>query len=329
MAKVVRFYQTGGPEVLKIEQLDIRPPRKGEVQIAIKAIGLNRAEVMFRHGQYITDPQFPARPGYEASGTIAAIGEGVDRFTIGDAVSVIPAVDMNDYGLYGDLANMPAEHVTHHPTSLTWVEAAAVWMQYVTAYGALIDIARLSPGEHVVITAASSSVGIAAIQIARKIGAIPIALTRTSAKRQPLLDAGASHIIATEEQDLVHEIKQITQGAGVRIVFDPVGGPTVEKLIQVLAPFGTLFLYGALSTQPTPLPLFDLLIKDLTIRGYKLMEVTNNPARCDRAKKFILAALADGSLKPIIARTFPLDQIVDAHRYLESNQQFGKVVVTV
>lgn len=254
---------------------------------------------------------------------MAAIGEGVGGFKVGDAVSVIPGFDMNDYGFYGDLANAPADLVAHHPSSLTWIEAAAIWMQYMTAYGALVDIAKLTRGDTVLIPAASSSVGIAAIQIANKVGATPIALTRTSAKRQALRDVGAVHVIATEEQDLVAEVKRITGGIGARVVFDPVGGPTVEKLTKAMAGFGTLFLYGALSTQPTPLPLFDVLVKDLTICGYKLMEVTNHPVRRERAKQFITAGLADGSLKPIIARTFPLDQIVEANRYLESSQRFA------
>jgi NADPH:quinone reductase-like Zn-dependent oxidoreductase len=202
-------------------------------------------------------------------------------------------------------------------------------MQYVTAYGALIDIAGLTRGDALVIPAASSSVGLAAIQIANKVGATPIALTRGSLKRQALLDAGAAHVIATEEQDLVREILGLTGGRGARVVFDPVGGPTFVKLARATARLGILFLYGALSPEPTPLPLLDVLGKWITIRGYVMMEITGDPARLEQAKAFVNEGLADGSLKPIIARTFPLDQIVEAHRYLESNQQIGKVVVTV
>jgi NADPH:quinone reductase len=202
-------------------------------------------------------------------------------------------------------------------------------MQYLTAYGALIDIAGLRSGETVVIPAASSSVGLAAIQIANKVGATPVALTRGRSKRQALMDAGAAHMIATDEQDLVGEILATTGGKGAKVVFDPVGGPTFEKLTKATARFGILFVYGALSTEPTPLPLLDALVKGLTIRGYSLMEVTTDPARLERGKRFIYEGLADGSLKPIIAKAFPLEQIVEAHRYRESNQQFGKIVVTV
>ncbi len=329
MARVVRFHKVGGPEVLQIEELEVTPPGKGEVQIRIHALGLNRAEAMYRSGQYLEEPRFPARLGYEAAGTVAAIGPGVQGFQIGDAVSTIPSFSLNHYGLYGDLANAPVHAVTHLPASLSWAEAAAVWMQYLTAYGALIDLADLKSGETVVIPAASSSVGLAAIQIANKVGATPIALTRGQSKRKALLDAGAAHVITTDEQDLVKEILGITGGKGARVVFDPVGGPTFAKLARATSHLGTLFLYGALSTEPTPLPVFDVLGKRLTVRGYVMMEITGDPERLERGKQFVNEGLADGSFKPIIARTFPLEEIVEAHRYLESNQQVGKIVVTV
>lgn len=329
MARIVRFHQTGGPEVLKIEKVDVPPPGPGEVRIAVKALGLNRAESMFRSGHYLEQPRFPARLGYEAAGTVEALGEGVQGLKVGDAVSTIPAFSQNQYGVYGDTAIVPAFAVAKHPASLSWTEAAAIWMQYATAYGALIDIAGLKAGDTLLIPAASSSVGIAAIQIARMIGATPVALTRRSSKRKPLLDAGAAHVIATEEQDLVAEAKTLTGGKGARIVFDPVGGPTVAKLTVAMAERGILFLYGALSTEPTPLPLMDVVGKSLTIRGYVLFEITGDPRRLERAKKFIIDGLSAGKLKPVVAKTFPIEQIVEAHRYLESNQQVGKIVVTV
>jgi NADPH:quinone reductase-like Zn-dependent oxidoreductase len=329
MSRVVRFHETGGPEVLKIEDLDVRPPGPGEVRIAVKALGLNRAEAMFRSGRYLEEPKPPTRLGYEAAGTIEAIGSGVEGFQIGDAVSTIPAFSISEHGVYGELAIVPARAVVKHPASLSWTEAAAIWMQYATAYGAVIGIADLKAGDTILIPAASSSVGIAAIQIANLIGATPIALTRKSNKRGALLELGAKHVIATEEQDLVAEVMKLTGGKGARVVFDPVGGPTVEKLVAAMAQYGILFLYGALSTDPTPLPLFEVLGKMLTIRGYMLLEFTTDPRKLEPMKKFIVDGLTSGKLKPIIAKTFPLDQIVEAHRYLESNAQIGKIVVTV
>ena len=329
MAHIVRFHQTGGPEVLQIREESVAVPAAGEVQIKVHAIGLNRAEAMFRSGQYLEAPQLPARLGYEAAGTIVAIGTGVSGLAVGDAVSTVPSFSMNQYGVYGELANVPASAVAKYPASLTWTEAAAIWMQYLTAYGALVDIADLKLGEYILIPAASSSVGIAAIEIANLLGAIPIALTRFGGKRARLLELGARQVISTEEQDLVAEVNRITTGEGARVVFDPVGGPTIGKLAEATARGGILFQYGALSPEPTPLPLFTLLAKGLTIRGYTLFEITANPQRLEHAKEFIVNGLASGHLKPVVTKTFPLEQIVEAHRYLESNQQIGKIVVTV
>lgn len=329
MPKVVRFHETGGPEVLRIEDLPVTDPGPNEVRIKVEALGLNRAEAMFRYGQYLEAPKLPSRLGYEAAGVVDAVGSGVTGFKQGDVVSVIPAFSMTTHGVYGEFAVVPAAAVAKSPPSLSAVEAAAIWMQYLTAYGALIDIGQLKAGESVIITAASSSVGLAAIQIARMVGATPIATTRTSAKKEAIQKAGATHVIATEEEDLVAEVLKITGGAGARLVFDPVGGPFVEKLAAATARKGIIFLYGALDPKPTPFPLFAALGKALCLRGYTLFELTSDPARFERSKEFVTRGVASGQLKPIIAKTFKLDQIVEAHRYLESNQQIGKIVVTV
>ena len=224
---------------------------------------------------------------------------------------------------------MPAAAVAKHPATLSWEEAAAIWMQFLTAYGALVDIAKLGAGDALLIPAASSSVGIAAIQIANLVGAVPIALTRKSDKREALTKLGAAHVIATQEQDLVAEVNRITGGKGARVVFDPVAGPAIEKLIAAAATNGIVFEYGNLSNEPTPLPLFDVLSKLLTIRGYVLFEITGDPARLAHGKEFVIAGLAAGKLKPVIAKSFRFEDIVAAHRYMESNQQIGKIVVTV
>jgi NADPH:quinone reductase-like Zn-dependent oxidoreductase len=329
MSRIVRFHQTGGPEVLQLDELDIGPPKAGEIRLRVRALGLNRAEAMFRAGAYLETPNLPSRLGYEAAGEIEAIGEAVTGFSVGDAVSTIPAFSMTRYGVYGDAALVPAHAVVKHPANLSWSEAAAIWMQYLTAYGALIELGHLSKDDAVIITAASSSVGLAAIQIVNSLGAISIATTRTGAKRDALLKAGAKHVIATEEQDLAAEVMRLTGGKGARLVFDPVCGPGVEALAKAAAEGGTLFLYGALARQPTPFPLFPALAKNLTLRGYTLFSVTGNPEGLERGKRFVIDGLAAGSFKPLIARSFPLEDIVEAHRYLESNQQVGKIVVTV
>ncbi|MGY3589881.1 NADPH:quinone reductase-like Zn-dependent oxidoreductase [Bradyrhizobium sp. USDA 4341] len=329
MARVVRFHQHGGPEVLRIEDVAIAPPARGEIRIRIKALGLNRAEALMRRGTYIETPTLPSGLGLEAAGLVETIGEGVGGFALGDAVSIVPPISMARWPAYGELATFPAVLVVKHPPALGFQEAAAVWMQYLTAYGALIDIAKLARAEFVVITAASSSVGLAAIQIANRIGAIPIAVTRTSAKAQALRDAGAAHVIASAEEDLQSRLEQIAGPNGVRVVLDPVGGPVFMPLTSAMAHGGILIEYGGLSEAPTPFPLFTVLSKSLILRGYRVHEIVQDPARLEAAKAFILDGLADGALKPIIARTFPFEEIVEAHRYLESNVQFGKIVVTV
>jgi NADPH:quinone reductase-like Zn-dependent oxidoreductase len=329
MARVVRFHAIGGPEVLQIEDLDVPPPGADEVRIRVKVLGLNRAESMLRRGQYVYPPKLPERLGYEAAGIVESLGTNVQGFERGEAVSVVPSLLMTRWPAYGELASFPAELVVRHPANLSLKEAAAAWMQYITAYGALIDVARLTKEDFVVITAASSSVGIASIQIANMIGATPIATTRTRSKREALLDAGAAHVIATEEEDLVARLREITGPAGARVVFDPIGGPGVERLTDAMAYGGILIEYGLLSGEPTPFPAFNALVKSLTMRGFIYAEIVANAHKLAAAKSFILEGLTSGALKPLIAKTFTFDQIVEAHRYLESNQQMGKIVVTI
>jgi NADPH:quinone reductase len=329
MSRIVRIHQNGGPEVLKIDEVDVPPPGAGEIAVQIKALGVNRAESMFRSGQYVESPGFPARLGYEAAGIVTALGAGVTNVAVGDAVSIIPPPSITRWGAYGELGNFPAELAVKHPASLSWEQAAAIWMQYVTAYGALIEIAQLKQGEAVIITAASSSVGLAAIQVAKMIGATSIATTRTRAKADALREFGADHVIVTDEEDLPARVAQITGGTLARVAFDPVAGPALEALAQAVSKGGIILEYGALATSSTPLPLFPVLMKTLTVRGYLYKEMIEDPERLARTKRFILDGLASGALKPVIDKVFTLDQIVDAHRYLESNQQFGKIVVTV
>lgn len=329
MARTIRFHRHGGPEVLSIEDVDVAPPGPGEVRIQTRALGLNRAEALFRSGAYIEQARFPSGIGLEAAGLIESVGAGVGGLSPGDAVSLVPPRAMVDWPVHGELVTVPAELAVKHSPTLGWEAAAASWMQYLTAYGALIDLARLRHGEHVVVTAASSSVGLAAIQIANRLGAIPIAVTRTSRKAKALHEAGAAHVVASAEEDIEARLKEISGEGGVRVVLDAVGGPAFLPLTAAMAPGGILINYGGQSPEATPFPLFNVLSRGLTLRGYLVHEITGDPARLAAAKAFILDGLSDGSLKPIIARTFPFGEIVAAHRYLESNEQLGKVVLTL
>ena len=199
-------------------------------------------------------------------------------------------------------------------------------MQYLTAYGALIWLGHVAKGDFVVVTAASSSVGVAAIEMVKAEGGISIAVTRSSAKKAQLLKLGADHVIATGEEDLVARVNEITSGKGARIVFDPIGGTILESLAAAAAVKGTVFEYGALAPEPTPYPLFTALAKGLTIRGYTLFELTPDPV-FPKAKQYVFDHLASGAFKPIIDKVFPFAELVDAHRYMESNAQVGKIVV--
>ncbi|WP_449302056.1 zinc-dependent alcohol dehydrogenase family protein [Pseudoxanthomonas mexicana] len=329
MARIVRIHEYGDASVLKLENLDVSAPAANEVQIGVKAIGLNRAEVMFRNHAYLQEAEFPCRLGYEAAGIVVAVGSAVTGIKVGDAVALIPPLDIARWGTYGELANVPAHLVVKSPERLSFEEAAASWMQYVTAWGALIEQAKLGQHDFVLVTAASSSVGLAAFQIARMVGATPIAITRTRAKKQALLDAGAAYVIVSDEEDIVERVMEITAGQGARVVFDPVGGRSFEPLTQSMARGGILLVYGALSSEPTPFPLFTVLGKSLTLKGYLYAEIVADPEVLERAKAFILQGLESGALSPIIAKTFPLSDIQEAHRFLETNQQIGKIVVTV
>ncbi len=329
MPKIIRFHETGGADVLRVEDLPLTEPGEGEVRLKVEAIGLNRAEVMFREGQYLESPELPSRLGYEASGIIDAVGPGAHGVHIGDRISTVPSFAIGKYGVYGESAIVPAYAVASYPENLSAVEGTAIWMQYMTAFGALIDFGRLKKEDAVLITAASSSVGLAASQITKATGALAIATTRGGDKKQFLLDAGADHVIVTDEQDLAETVVTLTSGNGANFIFDPVGGPLLEKLADAAATGATIFEYGALSSEPTPFPLFSSLAKGLTVRGYTLLEIARDPEAFVRGKSYVYDGLQSGALKPIIDRTFPLEAIADAHRYMESNQQKGKIVVTV
>ncbi len=328
MATVVRVHELGGPEVLRFEEMEIGAPGPGEVRVKVEAVGLNRSEAMFRAGRYPTKPALPTLIGYEACGIVELLGEGVTGFAIGDRVSALPMFQLGQYGVWATQAIVPARCLLPAPEGLTPAEAAAVWMQYMTAF-AIIDVGQAGIGDYVIIPAASSSVGLAAIQLANWAGAVSIAATRTSAKAEQLKALGAQHVIATQEVDLAEQVMKISGGKGARIVFDPVQGPYVETLTSAMAQRGILFIYGGLSEQPTPYPHWNMAFKGLSMRGWVASEIWNDPTRYKAAQERIRLGLSLGHLKPVIAKTFPFEQIVEANRFLESNQQIGKVVVTM
>ncbi|HEY3854148.1 MAG TPA: zinc-dependent alcohol dehydrogenase family protein [Verrucomicrobiae bacterium] len=235
---------------------------------------------------------------------------------------------MNRYSTYGDSVVLPATAMVATPNNLSSVEAAACWMQYLTAY-MLIEFAGMKAGDDVLITVAASSVGLAAIQVAKAVGARPIATTHNQNKVQPLLDAGAESVINTKEGKLVDEVMRFTKGKGANNIFDPVVGPQLAELCEAAAQDANIFAYGALSAEPSPLPLLVGIQKCLTFRTYALFIITTQPERLARARRWVLDGLTQGKLKPVIAKMFPFRQMAEAHHFMESNEQIGKIVVTV
>jgi NADPH:quinone reductase len=337
MARTVRIHQLGGPEVLQIEDLPRPEPNEGEVRIKVQAIGLNRAEVMFRTGQYLEQPHFPSRIGLEAAGVVDALGPGVHGIQLEDNISVATGQSIGRYGTYGESALVPAVSAIPYPANLTPEEAASVWVQYLTAWFAFTDIANLQPGQQVLITAATGGAGLGAIQMARLLGVHTIATTRSASKKKALLDVGADHVIVTGSEDLVARVKEITGGRGADLIFDPVAGKTLSTLAEAVAWGGNVILYGALGGIDVSYPLFTAFVRNFGLRTYMVynfcglstLGLPRNEEAFGRAVEFINANLASGKLKPVIAKTFPLARVQEAHRYMESNGQFGKIVMTV
>ena len=326
MAKVARFHSFGGPEVMQIDQIDIGDPGPGEVRIRVGAMGLNRVETMVRAGAY-GEVALPSKLGYEAAGVIEALGPGVSGWAVGDRVATLFGLPMDIYGTYGTQILYPADMLVPVADGMSLTTAAASWMQYGTAY-ALIDLGQIKPGDHVVINAASSSVGLAAIQIANDHHAEPIAVTRGRGKADALLAHGAAHVIVSDEEDVPARIREITGGAGAQIAFDAVAGPALAGLLSAMAPRGVVIVYGMLGGYAFDMQLAALMGGNLALHGFaanRLIEVSADRAR---VVAYIEAGLASGAFSPVIDRTFDLSDIAEAHRYLESNVQFGKIVLT-
>jgi NADPH:quinone reductase-like Zn-dependent oxidoreductase len=278
MPRIVRFYETGDPEVLRVEDA-IQHPRKDEVLLQVETIGLNRADSMFMRRHFFERTRLPACLGYEAAGVVKEVGAGVDPGWKGKRVSVIPAFSPNEYGTLGEEIVVAVHFLRAYPARLTPVEAAAIWVQYLTAYGSIVELGHIQRGDFVFITAASGSAGLAAIETIRAEGGQSIAITRKSDKREELIALGANHVIVSGEEDIEACAAQITGGKGVRIILDCVAGPLLPTLANVAAPGGIIIEYGALSEHPTPFPQLPVLSKCLTIRQLAGVNPAPAPAK--------------------------------------------------
>lgn len=328
MARTIRFHETGGPEVLRIEDLPVRSPGPGEVRIRVDAIGLNRAEVNFRRGTYLEQPVLPAGLGSEAAGEVLEVGPGVPRWRPGDAVCVIPAFSQNDFPVYAEEAVVPAAALVARPPGMDAVTGAAVWMPYVTVYGMVQEVVRVRPGDRVVVTAAANSIGLAAVQVLRHLGAVPVATVTAPAGRDALLAAGAAEVVVDDGSGLAGPLRAAAGGTGADLVLDAVGGPRVAELVAACAPGATVLVHGGLSGEPTPLP--GGRYAPVWMRRYLVFEITGDPAALRRAEHFVRAGLACGAFVPTVDRVFDFDDVAAAHAYVDSPDRApGKPVLRV
>ena len=332
MNKQVIFHSLGGTEVLKIENTDLPTPAPNEVIVNVKACGLNRAEYLFFRGQYLWQPVFPSKLGMEAAGVIHSVGRNILKYKKGDKVCLLPNVDITQYGYLGKYVSVPGKHIIQMPEIMGYEEAAAFWIAYGTAYGVLVQKGGLkrNANQTVVITAASSSVGAACIQLAKHFGAKVIATTRTSVKKEFLQNIGADEVITTQEEDLQKRILEITNGRGFDICVEPITGTIINHLAEVAAQEACIVIYGVLNPEPSPLPVYPLLTKGITISGFHLgFHLLDNEHRKKEMAYFLNQELNQGNFKIMIDKVFNLENIKAAYDFMASNQQKGKIVVKV
>ncbi|MBB2947856.1 NADPH:quinone reductase-like Zn-dependent oxidoreductase [Actinoplanes lutulentus] len=325
MPRVVVFDETGGPEVLRIVDEPVVEPAAGEVRVRIEAFAVNPLDQMIRAGQSPRPIRLPhARLGVEGTGVIDALGAEVTGLAVGDPVILAALPDFEDKGAYAEYTTVLAGRVVPRPAGLGPVDAAALWVSYFTAYGALVEKGGMRPGDRVLITAASGGVGRAAIQIANQIGAVPIAVTRHTAREESLLAAGAAAVIATDRENVGEATRRHTGGAGADIILDAVMGPGLAELSLAAKLGGTLATVGWLDPRPASFP----ANPSLTIHRYMGFADMVDPVTVRRVAAFLAAGVRSGVLRPTIDRVFDFDDIVEAHRYLEKGTPSGKVVVT-
>ena len=326
--RAVMFKGTGDPSILTIADVPARDPGPGEVRIRVTSAGLNRADANYRAGKYLIRTPSESRSGFEGAGIIEAAGPGT-TLEVGARVGVLPSsFDAVTEGAAAESMTVAEAVVVPTPRTVADRDAGAVWMQYLTAWGALVEIAAIGPGDWMIVTAASSSVGIAAIQLGSARGAKVIATTTSAGKVAALERFAPDAIIDTRAERYVERVKEITGGRGARVIFDPIYGPIVNDHIRAACREAIVFVYGVLDFTPLVLEPGGMLRKQIRLQGYTIAPLLGNPEQRVRAVAGITAHLERGDFAPVIDSYYPLDRIQDAHRRLESNRQIGKIVVT-
>lgn len=328
----------GGPDVLAVREAPDPSPGPGAVRIRVRAAGVNFADVLARMGLYPDAPKPPVVVGYEVAGTVDATGPDVTRVRPGDRVFALTR-----FGGYADQVVVPEPLVFETPASLSDTEAAAVPVNYLTAFVALYKLANLTAGETVLIHGAGGGVGIAATQLAR-LRRATILGTASGGKHDALRTFGVDHAIDYRTSDVAAGVRRVTGGRGADVILDPIGGRSFATSYSLLAPLGRLVVYGvsavatgerrrwlgvlrAILQMPTFKPL-TLMNDNRGVFGLNLGHLWGEQSQLTTAMALLLEELSAGRLQPVIAETFPLERTADAHRYLQSRGNIGKVVLT-
>ena len=325
--RAVVISEPGGPEVLVIKHVTIREPARGEVRVRVQAAGINRADLLQRCGLYPAPPGWPAQiPGLEYAGEIEALGEGAGSWHVGDRV-----MGLVGGGGYAEYVVVPEREAIAVPERLSWEEAAAIPEVFITAHDALFTQLSLTQGERLLIHAVGSGVGTAALQLAKSVGATVIGSSRAAWKLERAKESGLDLGIDASSEDVAEAVRRETNGEGVDVILDLVGGAYLVANIESLALKGRVIIVGLTAGRSAELDMSAVLRKRLHIIGTSLrMRSLEEKASAARAfERDVRELLADGSVCPIIDRVYAMEDVVEAHRYMESDANFGKLVMVM
>ena len=329
MKKIISFNKIGGPEVLEFQ--NIEEPKKlkaDEVFYEVKAFALNRSDWLLSAGLHYTIPKLPSRIGSEASGIVKAIGNSVTKFKAGDKVSSIPFFT-TEYLVHGEIAITPEKYLVKYPENLSFVQATSVWMQYMTAYYPFVEIAKIKKNDVVLIGAASSSAGLAAIDIVKSCDGFVIATTRSEKKINRLREYGANEVIYTEKENLSDRIKDITRGRGIRAVYDPISNPFYQQYLDSLQSNSLIFHFGLQSGESIKIDLSRHVRTNSYLLPYSLFNYVRKEDSINRGVSYIKEKINKNIFKPKINKIFSFDETIKAYEYLMEQDVFGKIVVEI
>ena len=323
MPRAIRIHQTGGPEVMRWEDVEVGAPGPGEIRIRHEAVGLNYIDVYFRTGLYPA-PSLPFSPGMEGAGVVEAVGEGVDSLVAGDRVAyAAPPV-----GSYAEVRLMPAEKVVKVPDGIDSHQAAAMMLQGMTVEYLLRRTYPVRSGDTVLFHAAAGGVGLIACQWAKHLGATVIGTVGSDEKAERARAHGCDHPIVYTRENFTERVREITGGAGVPVVYDSVGRDTFEGSLDCLRPRGMLVSFGQSSGKIDPFDIGVLGAKgSLYATRPTLFTYTATRADLESSAQALFEVVGSGAVRVSVNRTFPLAEAADAHRALESRQTTGSTVL--